>query len=137
MLLEYLVTRQVITEILFVYDMAFVIILIRYVTVGRKRFGDQYWRTPSIWGAYYLLYHFVGVGITRAWSSFLYYGWLKGWDVFKLENQYPLAIAGTALSVIGMCGIIWVFSPDAWRHKAWIATCVVALAFVLFMRWLS
>jgi hypothetical protein len=134
MLLNFLFTRQIIAEVLLVFDLFFAGILIRYLVVKCRELGPAFWRDPVIHGAFALLVLMVGHTIIRFWGVVIFYQLSQGANIFDMENRMPLALMGTAVAVVGMCWIIRVFSPSNWGEKSWVAACLLAGLFVGFMR---
>lgn len=137
-MLNFLWTRQIITEVLFIFDVAFAFILIRYLIVKRKDLNGSYWRNKNVHAACALL-TVLGVGhsILRGWSIYVFVMLSRGVPLFTLENKTPIGLIGTGISVLGMCWIIRCFSPVQWKERGWIFTMLAAGVFVFIMSFIS
>lgn len=63
--------------------------------------------------------YFLGMTIVRFWGAVLLYYLRRGYDVFTLENTYPISLIGTGVSFLGTLFIIQTFSPDDSRNRYW------------------
>lgn len=82
-----------------------------------------------------LLIYFTGETIARGWGALLLYKMSTGDDlltVFAVEEKYPFALAGAAISFFGALCCVRVFSPASWGHKAWVSVAIAAAAFMTF-----
>lgn len=85
-------------------------------------------------GAIALLIYFLGETLARAWAALLLYQMTHGetlGGVFAVEERYPIALAGAAISFFGALCCVRAFSPASWGHKAWVSVAVIAGAFML------
>lgn len=80
-----------------------------------------------------LLVYFLGETLARGWGALLLYKMTTGQqmiDAFAVEERYPIAMAGAAISFVGAICCVRVFSPPHWGHKAWLAVVAVAGIFM-------
>lgn len=80
-----------------------------------------------------LLIYFIGETLARGWGALLLYKMSTGEDMiaaFAVEQRYPLALAGAAISFVGAVCCVRVFSPASWGHKAWLVVVAIAAAFM-------
>lgn len=76
--------------------------------------------------------YFLGETIARGWTvAFLLatkYGNAK-----PVEDQYGIALIGSAIALIGGLWMIKIFSPQRWTPWGWIFCGMLAIAFSIFM----
>jgi hypothetical protein len=133
--ISFLLLRQIITEILFSFDVILAIILVRYLMYQRNvQEGTRWLFWPHIQGAFALLVLTIGHCFTRLWSIGTFVYMRHGGSIFELEEAFPLALIGTAVAVVGLCWIIRVLTPTSWGERGWMLALALTAAFVGTMR---
>lgn len=126
--------REVIAEVLFVLGLGLVVILIHYLWITRHNYPKQWWKLRHVQGAMAFLALMFGDSLIRGWGTLSYVALRHGHSIFDLENEYPVALAGTIVTVFGMCWCIRLFSPYVWQERSWIFSMIAAVMFVLVMQ---
>lgn len=138
MLLNFLEARQLVVEVLFVFDIAFAFILIRYLfRKWRGMSGSEFWASKNCQAAGGLLAMITGQTILRGWSVFLFIVLASGGNIFEWETNYKVSLVGTFITCFGLIWVIRLFSPVECQERGWIAACAGAILFVGMMEWLT
>lgn len=77
-----------------------------------------------------LFVYFIGETLARGWGAMLLNRMSHGMTVqgaFDIEQKYPLALAGAAISFVGALCCVRVFSPSSWGNRAWVFVALIAI----------
>lgn len=129
-------TRFITTNGLFVVGIAIIILIVAHLVLSLHERGWQ--RTYDRLGnkaAISILIYVFGETNVRAWS---------GLRLFYITHKMPVdfingplvvwPICGAAVALVGAVCMMRVFSREQWGNKAWIASVIVAAAFVAFLQ---
>lgn len=132
-MLTFMLWRQIIAETLFIFDVIFAVVLIRYLWINKS--GQPWWEQVHLQGAFAFLTLIVGHILIRGWSIVSFVAIKRqGASIFDMENWLPVSFVGTIIAVIGMIWCIRVFSPGRWGEVGWIVAVILAGCFVAAMR---
>ena len=105
-----------------------VVILVPFLI--RQMREDGWYGRRGNQAALALVVYFTGEALARGWGALLLYKMQHGQDllgVFAVEQKYPVAMAGAALSFIGAICCVRVFSSG----KAWIVVAALTVAVMI------
>ncbi len=129
------VIRQIIAEILLVFDIGLGIFIARYLWCEyRKRGLKEMRERVANQAAIAVGMHIIGLGIIRTWSVVQFVIVKHGGNPGPVENEFQFPLIGLILAVAGMSCCIRVFAPVKWKHWGWLLIFMAALAFVGYMQ---
>jgi hypothetical protein len=130
-------SREMVTEILFVEDLgvlAFICIYLwsQYRERGFAGITDRLASRFAIGFGVYILGH----TIIRVWVIAMFLIHERAAPSLDLEDVYPIGLTGLAVAAIGMSFATRVISPYNCRRWGWIGILLAAMLFVAVMRYL-
>lgn len=132
-----LAARELINNGWFIVSLCLVGIFVFFLITEMRE--DGWYAKLRNQAALALIVYFIGETLARGWAALLIAQYSGGatfiQDVWDIEERYPIAMLGAAISFIGAICCVRIFSPPNWGHSGWLAVLAIASVFMLVTWW--
>ena len=111
----------------------FLAVIFAAFLVPRMRQGRGWYWDQTNQAAIALFVYFTGEVIARGWTGVLLWHFRHHVDPGWIENQYPVALIGGGVALVGALCAIRIFAPYGLRNWSWWICGAAAVAFAALM----